>query len=326
MKILIRLPNWLGDVVMSTAFVNAVVKLYPGSEINVIIKKELAEIANLIPGIAHVYPFSKKEYPGLTGAYRFGKKLRAQKFDLFFNLPSSISSTTLAWSSRARKRIGYSNEGGSILLNNAYTKPLNLHRVNEYLWMLEQFNGITITDAIVKLETRKTASNSNKLVLINFNSEASSRKMPLLKAQQLLNTLTNTFKAYNFGLIGAKKESDFVGEIIEGVENPGNIHDFSGKTSLTGLAELMAGSKVLLTTDSGPAHLANSLNIPVIVLFGAGDEHNTAPFNTNNLHVIRAGQLACEPCLSNTCKLYGVPKCLELIETSKIISILNSYL
>jgi heptosyltransferase-2 len=52
------LPNWLGDVVMSTAFVNAVRQLYPDASIDVIIKKELGGIASLIPGL-NKYIFSR---------------------------------------------------------------------------------------------------------------------------------------------------------------------------------------------------------------------------------------------------------------------------
>lgn len=83
MKILIRLPNWLGDVVMSTAFVAAVREFYPGAAVDVIIKKELSGIASLIPGLNTVHPFSKQEHKGLKGAYHFGKQLRAEKYDLF---------------------------------------------------------------------------------------------------------------------------------------------------------------------------------------------------------------------------------------------------
>ena len=89
MKILIRLPNWLGDVVMSTAFIDAVKQTYPDAELHVIIKKELQGIAQLIPHIK-IHPFSKQEYRGLKGAYQFGKSLRAEKFDLFFNCNKHI--------------------------------------------------------------------------------------------------------------------------------------------------------------------------------------------------------------------------------------------
>src|ERR1700728_3185238 len=104
MKILIRLPNWLGDVVMSTAFVASVKQLYPEATVDVIIKKELVSIASLMPALHVVHPFSKKEYSGLRGVYRFGKALRSEKYDLFLNLPSSLSSLIMGWAAGAKKR------------------------------------------------------------------------------------------------------------------------------------------------------------------------------------------------------------------------------
>src|SRR5207253_1862329 len=104
------------------------------------------------------------------------------------------------------------------------------------------------------------------------------------------------------------------------------IENYAGKTNLVGLANLMAESKVVLTTDSGPAHLANSVGTPTIALFGAGDEHNTAPYNKGNLTVIRAGRLECEPCVTNTCLLYGMPKCMKLLDELQIINAVSLYL
>ena len=150
--------------------------------------------------------------------------------------------------------------------------------------------------------------------------------MPAAKGQKILNALTNTFIDVSFGLIGSKKEAAFVGSIIEGADNMDRIKSYAGKTDLVGLAELMARSNALLSTDSGPAHLANGLNVPVVVIFGAGNEQNTAPYNHDKLQIIRAGKLACEPCLNNECKLYGVPKCMEIIEESSIIGALGIYL
>jgi len=326
MKILIRLPNWLGDVVMSTAFVNAVRELYPGAQIDVIIKKELTGIALLMPGLNAVHSFSKNDYNGLSGAYKFGKKLRAEKFDLFFNLPSSLSSIVIAWATRSKHRIGFGAEGGSFLLTSSLKKPLKQHRVDEYVSLLEQYSGKKIENREVRLEVEKPGIPIKDWVLINFNSEASSRRMPIDKAKGLLNLLTNTFKEVSFTFVGSKKEADFVNKIIDGAENTDRLQNFAGKTDLITLANLISGSTVVLTTDSGPAHLANSVNTPTIVLFGAGDEHNTAPYNKQFLTVIRAGKLECEPCVRNTCKLYGIPKCMELIDGLEIINALSLYL
>ncbi|MDB4926267.1 glycosyltransferase family 9 protein [Mucilaginibacter sp.] len=324
MKILVRLPNWLGDVVMSTAFIAAVKQLYPSAQIDVIIKKELNSVASLIPGLNHIHQFSKQEYKGLGGVYRFGKTLRAQNYDLFFTLPDSLSSAVMGKATGARQRVGFSKEGGFFLLTKVCKRPLSAHRVDEYLAILEQFTGKPIINKQVKLDTG--AAQPNKLVLINFNSEAESRRMPLDKGKALLNLLTNTFADKKFGLIGSPKDAVFIEQILDGAANIDRVENYTGKTTLATLSNLMAGAKVLLTTDSGPAHLGNSLGVPVIALFGAGNEYNTAPYNKDKLTVLRAGQLNCEPCVRNECKLYGIPKCMELLDEQRIINALSLYL
>jgi ADP-heptose:LPS heptosyltransferase len=82
----------------------------------------------------------------------------------------------------------------------------------------------------------------------------------------------------------------------------------------------MATSKAVLTTDSGPAHIASATGVSTVVLFGAGNENNTSPYNKEGLSIIRLGQLPCEPCVKNKCLLYGIPKCMELLDNKLIIN------
>jgi lipopolysaccharide heptosyltransferase II len=311
---------------MSTAFVAAIKQQYPDAVVDVIIKKELSGIASLIPGLRTVHPFSKQENSGLTGVYRFGKKLRHERYDLFFNLPGSLSSLAMGWATRAKERIGFNKEGGFFLLTRHFKRPVNVHRVDEYISLIEQFTGKTIVDRKVSLNVARPEKRAGDRVLINFNSEASSRRMPLEKAKSLLNKLTNHFTTVNFSFIGSPKEAVFIEQVINGAENTDRIENFAGKTDLVSLSHLMAACAAILTTDSGPAHLANSVGAPTIVLFGAGNEHNTAPYNRQDLHVIRYGKLECEPCVKNTCKLYGVPKCMQLLDELQIINALSVYL
>lgn len=325
MKIIIRLPNWLGDVVMSTAFVAAVKEFYPGAMVDVIVKKELAGIAALIPGLNKVHPFSKQHHKGLGGVYKFGKSLRNEHYDLLFNLPASLSSLVMARATGAKKRVGFAKEGGIFLLTNSYKAPANLHRVDEYLYLLEQFTGKVFTGRQVKLSAPSVEKNL-KRVLVNFNSEAESRRMPVDKGRAVINLLTSTFSDTTFTFIGSPKEAAFVNEITDGANNRDRIENFAGKTDLAGLAGLMASSAAILTTDSGPAHLANAVGTPTIVLFGAGNEHNTAPYNKQKLSILRAGKLDCEPCVKNTCTLYGIPKCMQLLDELQMITALRVYL
>jgi len=325
-KILVRLPNWLGDVVMSSAFIGVVKAFYPDAIVDAIVKKELAGAAYLIPGIHKLYPFSKQEHPGLKGAYFFGKQLRQEKYDLFFNLPESFSSQLMAKATGAKKRVGFSKEGSFFLLTDSFKKPKNVHRVDEYVSLLEQFCGKKANDIRVQLDVDKPAKPIEDMVIINFNSEASSRRMPLDKATHILNVLTATFSKTHFTFIGSKKEAEFIDKVIQGADHTERLENFAGKTDLISLSHVLGAATVVLTTDSGPAHLANSVSTPTIVLFGAGNEHNTAPYNKKDLRVIRYGKLDCEPCVKNTCKLYGVPKCMQLIDEMEIIDALKTYI
>jgi ADP-heptose:LPS heptosyltransferase len=180
-----------------------------------------------------------------------------------------------------------------------------------------------INPSRVSLRIGKTDPPPTNKLLINFNSEASSRRMPVDKAIHISTLLLNTFKKLNLSFIGSPKERAFIELIISGLDNSARVENLAGQTTLKELAGLMAAGTALLTTDSGPAHLANSVGTPTIVLFGAGNEDNTAPYNKQHLTVIRYGKLPCEPCVKNTCKLYGIPKCLEMIDELQIINALH---
>ncbi len=325
MKILVRLPNWLGDMVMSTGFLRALKNEWPDAEMDVIVKRGLESMVELIPGISTKYIFSKEQYKGITGAARFGKMIgKKEQYDLFFCLPDSFSSATMGWRLRAKKKIGFKKELRSIFLSHSYKKPKGLHRVEEYVHLLTRFTGRS-TDTIRTGLLATSQKQANRIIL-NFNSEAISRRVPVKKAVTILQNLLTAFPGHEFICIGSKKEKEHVQMILQNAGNPDNVTDQSGVTnSIKELAELIGTGSAMLTTDSGPAHIGNALGVPVVVLFGAGNEINTAPFNSESRTIIRLGQLACEPCVKNTC-IYGLPKCLELLDEQLIITKLKESL
>jgi heptosyltransferase II len=313
---LIRLPNWLGDMVMSSAFVKAVAAEYPQARLHLVAKKGIDFLLDYFPAHEQRYIFSKEDYKGLKGAWRFGKNIgKAIKFDLCFCLPDSFSSAVMARASGAKKIIGYKKELRSLLLTNSYNRPTGLHRVEDYLCLLEQFTGKKIPVPTVEL-LAPVVQREQKLV-ININSEAESRRLPATKAISLINTIKATVDC-DILLVGSPKEKPFVDAVYAGLKDTARIINVAGQTNLPQLMQLFATVSTVLTTDSGPAHVANALGTHTIVLFGAGNEHNTAPYNKKNLTVIRLGKLSCEPCVNNTCKRYGVPECLLQLDEQLI--------
>src|SRR4051812_14351868 len=121
MNILVRLPNWLGDMVMSIGFLRAVQETYPDDEIDVIVKKGLEGLVPFIEGVNGTYIFSREETKGLKGIVVFGRSIKSKKrYDLFFCLPDSFSSALMGKASGAELRVGYKKELRSILLTHSF--------------------------------------------------------------------------------------------------------------------------------------------------------------------------------------------------------------
>lgn len=316
MKILVRLPNWLGDMVMSVAFIDQLPHFFPGAEVSVIAKKGIHELLPYFPATGHQFVFRKDEYKGFGGLWNFGRTIRKkEKFDLFFCLPDSFSSAFMGYATGAKKRIGYKKELREILLTNTYSKPKNIHRVEEYVKQLEVFTHQPSAKINVRLQH---AISKQDHVVVNINSEASSRRLTVAKAVEILNHLRGAINN-KILLIGAPKEKEFVETVLSQLSSKNNIESIAGKTSLSQLIEILASAKLMLTTDSGPAHLSNALGTHTIVLFGAGNENNTAPYNKESRSIIRLGKLSCEPCQKNICVQFGTPQCLELLDTNIIV-------
>ncbi|HMP91263.1 MAG TPA: glycosyltransferase family 9 protein [Phnomibacter sp.] len=319
MKILVRLPNWLGDLVMSAAFMECLRQTYPTAQVDVIVKRGLEEIASRFSGISYVYVFDKKLHPGLRGAMRFGWDIGFKtKYDLAFALPNSFSSAAMLWRTGAQQRIGYSHELRDIFLTHAFKKPaanLPLHRAQHYVQLLEKFSDQRLNQLKVHLGEPRTARQDR--ILVNVNSEAESRRLPVEKAVAIINLLRQATHK-ELVLLGSPKEVPYVNAVYEALSVKEGILNIAGETNLNDLVELMLNSTLMLTTDSGPAHLANALGVYTIVLTGAGNELHTRPFNQANSTIIRLNQLPCEPCVRNTCK-FGKPACLLQLNNELIV-------
>jgi heptosyltransferase II len=323
MKILVRLPNWLGDMVMSVGFLHQLPHFFPDAEINLIAKKSIHELLSFFPETKHQFIFSKDEFKGIKGLVQFGNQIKqTDKFDLFFCLPDSFSAAIIGAATGAKKRIGYKKELRQILLTDSFSKPEGLHRVEEYIQLIELFTNKQSQPADVFLHHQFQKKDH---VVFNINSEASSRRLTVAKAVELLNLLRNSI-SQKIILIGAPKEKEFVDSVLIQINDSSNIENLAGRTSLCQLAELLASAQLMLTTDSGPAHLANALGTHTIVLFGAGQESNTAPYNEYLRNIIRLGELSCEPCKKNICVRYATPQCLERLDSKRIIEIVKLHL
>ena len=97
--------------------------------------------------------------------------------------------------------------------------------------------------------------------------------------------------------------------------------NLGGATTLLDLASLYKKALIVITTDSGPMHLAAAVETPVIALFGPTDPARTGPYGAG--HTIIRTDLPCSPCFLKKC---STKKCMEDIAIEHVFAVVKEKL
>lgn len=328
LKILVKLPNKLGDTIMATSFLRAIKNYYPESQLDLIMAKGLTDLVYFMPYIDRVYAFSKNEYSGLIGNYKFGKMIAKNgKYDLFFCLPFSFSSALAGFFTGSKIRVGYNTEQRSFLLTKSIKRPTGLHIVEEFNYLLECYTGKKIEFKTLnfrpEIEPSFKLSNNRKLIL-NIKSGPPSRSIPIEKAISIIKSLLERY-SYEIILTGAPNEKDYIMQVKNEFMDNDRVIDLAGKTNLLELAYVISKAECMITSDSGNAHVANAVGTPTVVLFGAAHDHRAKPYDRSISKTLRLHDLECAPCQSEYCK-YNDNRCLANIENTSIFTAMEELL
>ncbi len=96
----------------------------------------------------------------------------------------------------------------------------------------------------------------------------------------------------------------------------GTCVNLAGKTNLPVLGALIAQLAVLITNDTGPAHIAYALGTPTVTIVGGGNPMAYAP-PANGPYRFLAHAVPCRPCSYATCPI-GYP-CLESVTVQQVV-------
>jgi heptosyltransferase-1 len=95
--------------------------------------------------------------------------------------------------------------------------------------------------------------------------------------------------------------------------------NLEGQTSLRDLAYLYTLSALLVTTDSGPMHIAAAVKTPTVALFGPTDPTRTGPYGKN--HIVIRKELPCSPCFLKRC---DTNRCMQEISTDEVFEAIKN--
>lgn len=327
-NILIRMPNWLGDLVMATPIIQDIKNQWPNASITVMCQSNVAALLESNPHVTEIYSF-KKPSGWIHRSHHMAiiDTLRRGEYDLGILLTNSFSSAWWFWRGHVRNRIGFATNLRSLLLNKAVPFPKNKetqHLVLTYKALLEPM-GIPISSSPPRLYVSKEEKenalsllisngfNPKTQFLIGINPGAAygSAKCWLPErfhavTEKLLQN-PNAVVAFFGDLAGAP----LVNDICKGFNS--RVINLAGKTTLRELLALIDCCTVMLTNDSGPMHIAAALKVPLVALFGSTSDVKTGPYGGGT--VIHK-HVECSPCYKRVCPIDF--RCMKRIEVDEV--------
>jgi heptosyltransferase-2 len=316
--ILVRTPNWLGDLLMSTAFLRALLSRFPDVRVDLIVRRGFEVLP--LPHRGEIFPYDK----AVQGPGAFGKGLRGRGHSHFFVLPPSLSSAWMALRSGVPHRIGYGGGGRGLLLRPALHyghSHRSVHLVTEYLGLLRPFGmvpdskhlpGLEVSEGWIAEHIPSVLAAAHQYVVLAPGAEfGPAKQWPLAHYAALAAGLREAGK--RVVVAGLAKDRDAAAEILAG---DGDGLNLCGETDLPALVALLARAGLLVSNDSGAMHLAAALQVPQVALFGSSNPSWTAPLNPKAEVVYRG--LDCSPCYKRTCPL-GHTDCLREISPTEVL-------
>ena len=317
--ILVRTPNWLGDLLMSTAFLRALLARFPSTPVDLIVRAGFEVLP--LPHRGRIFPYDKK----VQGPGAFGRSLAGRGHSHFFVLPPSFSSAWMAFRSGVPRRIGYGGGGRGLLLRPALSYGhlhRSVHLVSEYLGLLQPW-GLSQGDAAtpgMELEEGWIAEHLPSVlaqergyaVLAPGAEFGPAKQWPLAHYGELAAGLAAAGRCVV--VAGLAKDRPAGAEILNHAAGGINL---CGETDLPALVALLARAALLVSNDSGAMHIAAALQMPQVALFGSSNPDWTAPRNGRAAVMYRG--LDCSPCYKRECPL-GHTNCLREIEPGEVLA------
>ncbi len=326
MKVLIRVPNWIGDAVLALPAIESIAAHFSGEEVWLSAADWVKDVFPSDLAIAGVLPMSAVH--DLSGLQTAARKLKGCHFEAGILFTNSFGSALLFFLAKIPERWGYASDGRKPLLTKAVRRRIldaPRHQVHDYLDLVSGLGMATRPPELrlsVPPEQRDRARRRlsdlgvdllRPLVILSPGaSYGPAKRWPASRFARLAALLQEKNEAAVL-IIGSAEEAEIASAIVSSLE----IKPFvlTGQTTLPQLLGLISLSSLFISNDSGPMHLANALRVPVLAIFGPTNPEVTGPFE-RPAEVIKK-DVPCWPCSYRTCPYDH--RCMTRIEPEEVL-------
>jgi len=302
MRILIELPTWLGDAVMTTPSIENILIKFNSAEFVFIGSEVSLALFENFPNSKKLVKFDKK----ITKLRDFSISLG--KFDLFISYRSSYRTKFFMFFVNALKKHQFNKRHFDCG-----------HQVERYNAFINEAISLNKSPGPLKLYNNISRSDFDSQDLIGINPGAqygSAKRWTINGFQDVAFDLSQKYKII---LFGSKNEEDICNEIENFLKSKGvtNFVNLCGKTNIQELISIIAKLKLFITGDSGPMHIAGAMKIATISIFGPTRHNETHQWGNNNSKIIRK-KLSCQPCMKRICPLKH-HNCMKFIKADEVL-------
>jgi heptosyltransferase-2 len=320
-RVLVRLPNWLGDAIMSRPLLYALRATWPETRV-----LGVGPAGPCDPIVGEQLAHEFLDWPRASAERkRVTRRVRAWGPELAFVLPASFSSAWLAWRSGARERVGYRGEWRGALLTRAHARAARgeRHLSEEYL---ELGVGQGLREAPVPLLAPTPEGGTAAAAALRAAGLGGAEGYALLAPRSAYGPAREWFaerfveagralvhRGLRVLVCGTASERESCEAVAAGI-GPGAA-SIAGGTSLPALVAVAAGARLALCNDSGVAHVAAATGAPTIQIYGSASSGWTAARGPRVRVLHRAP--VCSPCWRRRCRI-GT-RCLDAVRVAWVL-------
>ena len=312
MKVLVVAPSWIGDTIMMQPLLT-LLKREENVHITVLAPDWSAPLLSRMTEVDAVLsnPFPHGAF-NLPARRALGRRLASTNYQCAYVLPNSWKSALVPYFARIPERIGYHGEARYFLLNNRrYCDQQALPRLVDRYAALAGFGMNEPTplphlqssqqqqaDARKALNLPPTAKAGRSIVFCPGAEFGPAKRWPARHFAELAKKLCLGNDDETL-LLGSAKDAAVADEIVR--LSGGVATNLCGRTTLEQAIDLIAGSQLAVSNDSGLMHVAAALNRPLLALYGSSSPAYTPPLSVQAKVLSR--QLPCSPCFKRECPL-----------------------
>jgi len=318
-RLLVRLPNWLGDAVMALPALAGVRSTFPQTVLTV------AGIPSITPVFEENTAGRPEQVVSLDRA-REAATLRVGNYDAALLLTNSFRTAWAAKRSGIPNRWGYASSARGPLLTQRLARPRREMHQSEYY--LELVRGLGFEAPAIAPRIRVTeatrlradlflaaAGVSDEAVIVGFAPGAAygyAKRWPPDRVAQVIIRLAREHRA-SCVLVGVAGDREAGREIEFTLPPDVRVANLIGRTDLRLLIGVLQRCRAFVSNDSGAMHLAAALGVPVTAIFGPTNERATAPLGD---HDVILQDVFCRPCMLRECPIDH--RCMKRISADAV--------